>query len=264
MVTTTNLISYYKCDTNGTFPDAHGSSNGVINGASFTASGKINGGYDFDGDNDDIVAAGFNDTVETFSFWFNRGTTITSSTPGEILLGSGNVNYYIGVGSLAGLATNETLMIVSYTGSTARHSYITSNIAAGWHHVCYCWNSGQSRYDLYLDGSLQTLTAGTNGHAEKLVLNELVIGSFVESSNYYDGIIDEIGLWDAPISSGDVADLYNNGDGLAYPFGVVGLNMSLNISDTWKDVSGMKINIGDTWKEVVAVKVNIGDDWKDV
>ena len=47
-----NLVSYYKMDTNGSFPDAHGTNNGTINWATYTASGKINWGYSFDGVND--------------------------------------------------------------------------------------------------------------------------------------------------------------------------------------------------------------------
>ena len=49
-----NLVSYYKCDTNGSFPDAHGSNDWTINGATYTASGKINWAYDYDWVNDTI------------------------------------------------------------------------------------------------------------------------------------------------------------------------------------------------------------------
>lgn len=49
-----NLVSYYKMDANGTFPDAHWSNDGTINGATFIASALINWGYDYDGVNDKI------------------------------------------------------------------------------------------------------------------------------------------------------------------------------------------------------------------
>ena len=42
-----NLVSYYKCDTNWSFPDAHWSNNWTINWATYTASWKINGWYSY-------------------------------------------------------------------------------------------------------------------------------------------------------------------------------------------------------------------------
>lgn len=36
---------------------------------------------------------------------------------------------------------------------------------------------------------------------------------------YYDGILDEFGVWSRPISPTEVLELYNNGTGEAYPFG---------------------------------------------
>jgi hypothetical protein len=49
-----NLVSYYKMDTNGSFPDAHGSNNGTINGATFNTNWIINWCYQFDWTNDYI------------------------------------------------------------------------------------------------------------------------------------------------------------------------------------------------------------------
>lgn len=43
-----------------------------------------------------------------------------------------------------------------------------------------------------------------------------------------------------------------------------GTNMKINISDSWKDVSGIKINIGGSWKDVNSIKQNISGSWKDV
>ena len=71
-------------------------------------------------------------------------------------------------------------------------------------------------------------------------------------------------LWDTrAISTTEIAELYNSGNGLAYPFST-GTNCKINIGDTFKDVSEFKINIGDDWKAVTKVQQNIGDSWKTV
>lgn len=46
--------------------------------------------------------------------------------------------------------------------------------------------------------------------------------------------------------------------------GAVGINMKVNIGDSWKEVTEIKVNIGDTWKNVISIKQNIGNTWKDV
>lgn len=43
-----------------------------------------------------------------------------------------------------------------------------------------------------------------------------------------------------------------------------GLNMPVNVDDTWKDSEAIYVNIGGAWKEVEAAFVNIGGVWKEL
>lgn len=43
-----------------------------------------------------------------------------------------------------------------------------------------------------------------------------------------------------------------------------GTNMQINISDSWKEISGMQINISDSWRPITSAYVNIGDSWKTI
>ncbi len=77
-----NLVSYWKADTNGSFPDSQWSNNWAINWASFTASGKINWAYDFDWVNDSIIvsdAVNLRYWTGDFYFFFWIDTTATST-----------------------------------------------------------------------------------------------------------------------------------------------------------------------------------------
>lgn len=70
------LVSYYKADTNWSFPDAHWSNDWTINGATFTASGKINGWYSFDGVNDYIdLNYNLSSSNSTIWFWYHHNVT---------------------------------------------------------------------------------------------------------------------------------------------------------------------------------------------
>lgn len=40
-------------------------------------------------------------------------------------------------------------------------------------------------------------------------------------SHYYDGAIDEIGVWHRLLTPAEITEMYNAGNGLAYPFGIV-------------------------------------------
>jgi len=65
---------------NNTFADSLGLWNGTSHGVSYTASGKINGGYEFDGVNDqitissaDVKAVITQGSAYTVNMWFKSG-----------------------------------------------------------------------------------------------------------------------------------------------------------------------------------------------
>lgn len=63
----------------------------------------------------------------------------------------------------------------------------------------------------------------------------------------------------------DLTDMVTNADnGVEITAASAGTNIQLNISDTWKTVSGMQINIGDSWKTITGAQINIGDSWKTI
>ncbi len=46
----------------------------------------------------------------------------------------------------------------------------------------------------------------------------LMIENGMESQSFYrwDGLIDEIGIWDRALTDDEISDLYNDGEGLPY------------------------------------------------
>lgn len=260
MVTTTDLISYYSFDSNGN--DDHGSQDLSVSGATNTAC-LINNGYSFDGINDYLYRASFTGTLKTISFWVKPDTTIEHDTIAKFIrIPTGGAEVSTG-------AFGDALMYVQddsaqgegwiWPEASCSFSQITNS---AFHHICLVWDSTNEYYNFWFDGVKQDaptdagtpLTTPITMSAENLYIAR-------RDAQYFGGDIDELGFWSRSITDEEVAELYNSGAGLAYPF-AVGNKLQINIGDSWKEVDAIKINIGDSWKEVNKVFINIGDTWK--
>lgn len=258
-----NLVTYYKLDeAAGAVLDSHGTNDGTNYGATPNVAGKINTCYDFDGYNDyiDTEFIPTTNSPMTWAFWINPGTMTTtkrimSSTTGGNEVGGLQFQFD---------ATNK-IRVVSGDGTGASiFGVSTTTITTGnWFFVVFTFDGSTSK--LYVnDGAAELSDTWTpQASATELDFGRRAGGS-VLTTHYYDGKIDEVGIWSRAITDAEVLELYNSGSGLAYPFAVVGTNIQINIGDVFKDVDAMKVNIGDAWKDVAAIKQNIGDVWKDV
>lgn len=272
-----NLVSYWKLDVDSsTQDDAHGSHDGTRTSATYTASGKINGGQVFDSSGSTRIAvsdhADFTYTDGfTYHIWFKPGFTIDSGFSESLIWlmsqnAGGNVDGDINVfwHSSPSAGSKGQIQFELSDGSTnyAAVSNSASWTSGTWYHLVATYDD--STLKMYIDGTLQTVTDSLSGQDAGKNAVDLMIGSHSASPWYpFDGTIDEVAVWDRALSQSEVTALYNSGDGFAYPFST-GLNMQVNIGDVWKDVEAIKINIGDIWKDVDAVKLNIGDAWKTV
>ncbi|MBA7658702.1 hypothetical protein ES703_66661 [subsurface metagenome] len=253
-----DLVSYYKLDeiagTNA--DDAHGANDGTATDARvFTSeiTGIINTGADFTQGADHIDITGVT-TGASFSimFWFN---------------------------SIASAATMEDRYFIDSYDDPVRviidiNNGYFSYYDGSFHNSSALWTS-------YNDGEWHQLIASVDGTNVKMYIDNVSVLDTTVTSRYLGGIIhiadrfvptgynhitaylDEIGIWTKALDSSEVTALWNDGNGLAYPFAVV-TNMKMNILDIWKDIEALKINISNAWKNVIKVQQNIGNVWKDV
>ena len=230
MVTTTDLISYWKMDeSSGDMIDAHGSNDGTVNGATQNvADGILNTCYSFDGSNDEVTvpddatldistnfsafiwiknnnAASTNDNDFAFCRWDhnnNRQWAIASNP-------SGGVRIYLG------------------TSTTVRKQYNTTTDLTDdtWHLIGFTFDSGTLK--VYVDGVERTtgddLVKSTDLSITTIdATNEpLTVGARQRNGNeenFFNSNIDEISFWGRTLSDTDISDLWNSGNGLAYPF----------------------------------------------
>jgi len=222
MVLIDNLISYYKLDEdagNTTVNDAHGSNDGTASEDTedlHDNDGIINSAFDFDSanpDNINITGAGNFQNAETYSVWFNKASSVSGS--GEYLIGMNRDNVYHG---LKVQSSSTIRYVLSTTSSTGDHTFNAGTINDGeWHHVAITFDDSNSNYYVYLDGS--QIGSGTQaGDLSSSTGTRIGTRSGIDGARSFDGLIDEVGIWSRALSSDEVGDLWNGGNGFAYPF----------------------------------------------
>jgi len=262
MALITDLLAYYKLDeTSGTITDSHGSNHGTNNGADYGITGVIGTCLDFELSQGDYVALPNLDLVNATIIAWVKGESFTAGRHGicATVNSAGNSDY-----AEVSLCTSGNKVECQIGDGAADHQQVfTSTFAlstATWYFLAVTVDG--SNITIYRDADTpqsvtQTVTPADSGEI-------YTIGRFgAYNGLYFDGLIDEVGIWNEALSAAQIAELYNLGSGLAYPF-TSGTNLQLNIGDAWKTVSGTKINIGDAWKDVASQSINIGDAWKTI
>jgi hypothetical protein len=173
-----------------------------------TAGLANNYSVDFDGTNDYVTISGSSDLALsfdlTFSLWFN-----SSSVPG-----SGAYDYMFSLtdGRSTGKdraigITNGQIVLNTY-GSGWNMPFTNTSISANtWYHAAAVFTAGTGR--LYLNG----VDKGTKSLSTNYVsYSRTVIGGMLYSaSNHFNGLIDEVSVFNSVLSASDISDMYNSG-----------------------------------------------------
>ena len=214
-----DLLAYYTADN--TPNDALGTYNGtLVNGTTY-GTGIINQGFKFDGVNDYVNLGPILDfdgsTPFSFSFWIkpnivtnqliiekwtgdNKGYIIFL-TGGKLRFALSNIIFVnaLRVETINVLSTNLQHITISYDGSK------TPN--------------GIKIYINNIEQSLTTLDNSLTGSISHPNEN-LTFGLAQSGLSYYNGILDEVGVWDKVLTPTEVTELYNAGAGKQYPTGI--------------------------------------------
>lgn len=203
-----DLLAYYTADN--TPNDALGNFNGTLTNGATYGTGIINNGFSLDGVNDyvDLPNGSFAPTgdfslscwcyFDTITGWvLNFGDY--STTEGIVL--------YIASNKMTGLVADGAFQITQ--GATTLST-------STWYHVVFTSSStnGTNLYlnnsvDKYLPLNTKTPTYGATEFAR--------IGARANNSNYVNGIIDEVALFEKELTAAEVTELYNAGAGKQYP-----------------------------------------------
>ena len=213
------LINYYRFEeTSGVVVDFMENNDGTNDGSTRGVIGKIDDAFSYDGINDNVIATSgiAGDTSVSVSVWFNLSGT---SNRGVVTLNSN------GGSSASGFAvsqdsSNKILCVLEGVGWCSGTTAVSYNV---WHHLVMT-RSGND-YKVYLDGSGTPISSGTIGGGT--FSNTNIIGARSETglTQFFDGGIDEVGIWSRVLNSTEISDLYNGDSGISPPGNV---NIILN------------------------------------
>ena len=143
--------------------------------------------------------------------WMKQSTTVSSES--QVLAG---INTSTG-GNVCNLqiSTSETLGI--YDGSTSHWG--TTIVTDGlWHHVGYTYNEATGETKLYIDGSLElTYSNSQTISSTNLISLGQEFDSGLDKSNFFEGEITEVTIWNDVLVSSDINQLMTETVGSTHP-----------------------------------------------
>ena len=208
---TSNLVAHYSFDEGSgtTAGDSSTTNNdGSLLGSPGWTGGQVgSGALNFGGDFDrveiaDNVATDFGSGDFTVGFWFNSSAAPSGGSRliGDLNGGDGFLFYESG-GTLNFMVDSGVSFV-----SLAAGGLLDGN----WHHVVGT-RSGDT-FSLYVDGSLvdSTTSAGFGSVSSSETLR---IGASSSSHGDFDGLIDEVRLYDRDLTASGVTELFIDGGG---------------------------------------------------
>ena len=229
MAITDNLIAHWALD-GGDFTDETGNNNGTNVGTD-DAVGKIDGGAnsgrEFIRTNDDYITIGSNtidltDGPITINAWVKADA-------------GGTAGYNMIINSTSSNAWTFVLHNdkIAFGKNGVNEVSGTDTITQGtWAMVPAVYDGSANTVTFYINA---TADSGGNKAYSSTFTSGLTyrIGSQGNSGYNYDGIMDEVSVWNRLLTSDEITTLHNSGNGLAYPW-IPG-----------PDFTKMQINIGD-------------------
>ena len=219
------LISVWEMnETSGTIMvDAYGANNGTITSATINQTGKLDKAYSFDGVNDSAIQTTIGSQFAltdklSFSFW------VKTTQVGSGMILESSPNYSVTADNWA-IYIESGKIVTGMRVATGYLAYKTiSSVNDGlWHHiVLICDRSELIKSDttkVYIDGILETLIVvlddaiSWNGNFDNA---NLYFGAREQSSFFYDGLYDQIAMWNTTLTQDQVTALHNEDSGLAY------------------------------------------------
>ena len=193
--------------------------NGTVNGATWTASGKYGGGFEFDGLNDYINISrspylNLTSSNMSINLWYKvQNDSITQKimvSNADNLLSIGSGGYHVWIDE-----SMKPSFTVGQKGDTKDRT-VTSSIYNNndWHMVTAIFDSGTGLY-LYVDGVMDNATYSgdvitdiTNiASAFPTVIGEF--GSVAEDALYFNGTLDEVRIYNRTLTAQEISSLYN-------------------------------------------------------
>ncbi len=225
----TGLVAYWKMDeASGNRADSVASHTMTDQSSVGSASGKINNAGDFTPASTDWMSASDHadfDFSTTFSLqaWINIDNLATDI--GAVVKWDYQTDGAWGFQSGQGASDELTMFVANAADDDGSNRSNTTNAnlsADTFYHIIVTYDGGlaaANRVKFYRNTTL--LTTSVDGTIATSLQNagaDLRIGTWGGSlsGRYWDGLIDEVGLWNRVLTTAEMTRLYNGGNGLPF------------------------------------------------
>jgi len=220
-----NLVSYWKFDEGQSdiAYDSAGTNDGTIYGAQWTA-GKIGGALEYDGVNDSVDIGRpeslMNMGSATVAIWFNPNFTIDDTLGRWFSLFEKNVegagvkgDTFLAFCPTSGYKGRLRLHIITNTGQSFIINSDSDFWPAGdWQHAAVSWDNITGAIRMFVNGVEQADKIDDFTGVAMGADRDVTIGSNSERNKYWwDGVIDEVAVWNRALSPEEVQQLYQDG-----------------------------------------------------
>ena len=136
-----------------------------------------------------------------------------------------------------------------------------------WHHVVVT-NKTSGTIDIYVDGTALTLGTGTGNYTNVtssgnsgITMNNAAVGINMgyfaaTTSQYFDGLIDEVAIWDDVLTASEVTAIYNNGAPTDLTTDAGNYASSANLQGHWRMEEGSGTSVADSSSNSNAATLN--------
>lgn len=215
----TGLVAYYKMDeSSGTAYDVFGNKNLTNTSSVSFSTGKINNGAVFNGSNYLVNTSWYTvPSAVTLSLWYKTSNNY-SGAEGIVCRKDNNSGARYIYGLIIG---DNKIVMATYHSPTSTSREIKSGFTindGSWRHFVGVFDFSNGTMALYCNNSLVGTSSLTNLAGQSGGL--LTIG--VDGSNLVSGklksgdMVDEVAYFDRVLTSTEITNLYNNGNGLTY------------------------------------------------
>lgn len=228
-----DLVSWWTLDeSSGARADSHGSNTLADNNTVGSATGVISNGGDFEVSSSEYLSitdasqSGLDGhSAMSFSFWINPESLLAGRYSDYVVskyLTTGNHRAY--AVHVRTFDSNKIYFTASSDGTSASGSFKEwkSNGSVGTgslYHVVVTCDLATETTEMWINGTSQTVSvnSGTSiGSSFHNGTGDFLISGRSGGLQTFDGIIDEVAVWSRAITSSEVAELYNSGDGITY------------------------------------------------
>lgn len=234
-VPTIGLVGYWSFNgnANDSSPNAN---NGTVNGATLTTDrfGNADSAYSFNGISNYIrinnALLPNTPTSYSISLWYNTQNFTSQNGNPRMLISDRNTGLSSYKYTIYLSTTGHLLGGAIYNGTGISGNGVTGDAGVNnnWHNAIFIYDTSIATLYLYIDGSLvNTSTNVTHWSSGANPTNIGYWNGFVGASGFFDGKIDDIGIWNRALTQEEITSLYyaeNTCQSLVINTGVLSFN----------------------------------------